>query len=105
MAFSNFEDVTCKFCREGAYMIPGFKPTIETTPSIRPHRTRLDAVWFECATYTVDEINKMIGEMQLAVAIQEKRKRDADEKLAARSGEQVEVEMMLLEMRSPLGIL
>lgn len=59
-------------------MLPGFKPAIETTPSIRPHKINLNVIWWGDATYSIDDVEKMISDAQLAVAEQKQRIRNLE---------------------------
>ena len=53
-------------------------PPLETTPIIRAHRVNLEVIWIGEATYTIAEADKMIAEMQLAVAEQKQRIRNLE---------------------------
>ena len=53
-------------------------PPLETTPIIRAHRINLEVIWIGEATYTIAEAEKMISEMQLAVAEQKQRIRNLE---------------------------
>ena len=62
-------------------MLPGFKPQIETTPSIRPHRTHTNVIWVGSATYSIDDAETMVRDMMLAIAEQRRRAWDRDSEL------------------------
>ena len=59
-------------------MFPDFKTTIETTPSIRPHKSNLSVIWWGDATYSIDDTEKMIADAQLTVAEQKRRIRNLE---------------------------
>ena len=54
-------------------MLPEFKPAIETTPSIRPHRIKLNVIWIGDATYSIEDAETMVRDTMLAIAEQRRR--------------------------------